>query len=725
MNKADETLVFTKKLKKPALKPGLALRPEPDAARYLRITHVFDNCIYGIWVTTPEYARDARRPSRFTTSQLNHLEAKQGAHWGVLSLPQSLSHAVRSGTDEERKLRQASELIKPLISALEQEKNLRASNFSALITARAKATDTSPTTVRRTLIRHYYFGGAIAGLLSLPRGAKPSTTAPPTASNGEGKRRGRKSVMEKVLGSNLFVVTNNDIEDMLACLRKDLSKSSTYLSLSYENYLSDYFSNRHPAIYKSFLAKEIPLPVSERQFRYYIDLHLRIDKELEKNLRSRDHRRGRSKSLMCSGPGEIYEMDATGGRIYLISNDPHPVVLGKPSIYLVIDRWSRYVVSVYISLQPASFEEARQALLVCFTSRERFSGIGLAVSNKDWPPAAMPAVVCYDRGSEFIGNAMETAIASDLLIELTALPPFCADGKGIVERLIRELKRRMAGKVIPGTFAERPINPIAKRAARKAETAAALTLREIYQVLIDIVIDHNTRPHKSLRRMKVLTRNSVTPTPREAYLWGLENISGLQAAPLADSDYERLLLHFGQARLTRDGIVFKKRTYLPDNDSAHSAARSAPIKGVQVDIRLEQIDPSWVLLPNKHGTWGKFVMSERDMNELDGSTLDEDEAHASQNLALWAQSETDSLRRRLTDRSKAGQVRRKKADRLQLSREELIALRKAETNAIKTQMNPASRKSSGANAPSSTGDWQREAQEERNKLLKRIRESKK
>ena len=60
---------------------------------------------------------------------------------------------------------------------------------------------------------------------------------------------------------------------------------------------------------------------------------------------------------------------------------------------------------------------------------------------------------CADRGSEFLSEANAKAVVDTLRITIDELPPDCPDGKAIVERFIRELKRRMHGKGIKGTYA--------------------------------------------------------------------------------------------------------------------------------------------------------------------------------------------------------------------------------------------------------------------------------
>ena len=52
-------------LENPATYPGLVLRIGDEDSRYLRLTHVFEECVYVMWVNQPEQARYARHSSRF------------------------------------------------------------------------------------------------------------------------------------------------------------------------------------------------------------------------------------------------------------------------------------------------------------------------------------------------------------------------------------------------------------------------------------------------------------------------------------------------------------------------------------------------------------------------------------------------------------------------------------------------------------------------------------
>ena len=715
----------------PAPIPGLVLRVGETGNRYLRLTHVFNDCVYAMWVGEPEGARYARRPTPMSLSELQTLADTASSAWGKLVLPAALTNEPTKGSDRSTQLDTAWSLVEPVIKAFKHKTNLSRHSFTALIRQRAEETETSQTTLLRTILRYYYFGGTRLALLPLPPGVKPGQASYPTTSGEDReppKRRGRQSALAEELGRNEFIVSAEDIEDMVACFRRLLTKGPAFKTIAHEDYLAGEFRRRHPATYGLYIAGKAPEPVTARQFRYYVDGHLRVADELARNMRTHRRNPGYLGSVRAAGPGEIYEIDATGGRLHLVSTDDPPVHVGKPTIYLLIDRWSRFVVSVYISLRSPSYEEVRHALLIAFTSREaRFNRLGVNVTDARWPVGRMPAVICPDRGADFMSDAMEQSVVNDLRIDLTPLPPLCPDGKAIVERLIREIKRRMATSGIEGAYADRPMDPRSKRAARKAEAGAIRTLAEAYRLLIDIIEDHNNRPHRTLRRRRVLTQAGIAPTPRSAYLWGLENITGLRSAPLSEDDYHRLLLSTDKASIANGVLSYKSRPYLPDNEQAVELAGRSTGRAKAIVIRLDKTLPTEVLVSSDQGPWARFVMTPGTANEIAGLSLDEEEALAGRTALLWARAEHEGRISRVSAKNEKREPSRKgRSTAVKLPKADQMAARNQETARMKEDLlgrPPAPTPDpSQEDAPTAKADWARLEEEERRRSLALIRQ---
>jgi putative transposase len=715
----------------PAPVPGLVLRVGQEDSRYFRLTHVFDDCAYAMWVSEPERARYARRPVAISLLDLKALAAPPSSAWGRLALPPALVNAPEAESERSTRLEAAWGLVAPLLKAFERKSNLTRQTFTALIRSHADATETSQTTLLRMILRYYYFGRTRLALLPLPPGIKPGHS-PYAETAGEQhrpqpKRRGRQSGLAEELGRNEFVVSQTDIDDMASFFQSLLVKGPAFKTTAHEDYLAGPFRRRHPAVFDEYIVGRRPEPVTARQFRYYVDGSLRVSDDLARNMRTHQRNPGYLGSVRAAGPGEVYEIDATGGRLHLVSSSDPPVNVGKPTIYLLIDRWSRFVVSAYISLRAPSYEEVRHALLIAFTPREaRFNRMGVNVNDARWPIGRMPAVICPDRGADFMSESMEQSVVLDLRIDLTPLPPLCPDGKAIVERVIREIKRRMAASGMKGVYADRPLDPRTKRVARKAEAAAVRTLSDAYRLLIDIINDHNNRPHRTLRRRRVLTQAGIQPTPKSAYLWGLENMTGLRSAPLSEEDYIQLLLSKDKASISNGVVTYKSRPYVPDNESAAELARQSTRRSKPIDIRLDKTFPTEILIPSSQGAWAKFVMTPGAANEISGMSLDEEEALAGSTSRLWARAEHDGRIARVA--AKGGKrVAKPREDKpaAKLPKGEQIAARNQETADMKKQLlgiaSPQSQEPSQESESTSAPDWARLEEEERLRSLALIR----
>lgn len=713
--------------------PGLVLRLQEPEVRYLRVTHVFSRNVYVMWVGEPAQARFARRPIRKSTSEIEQLVTTSEGTWGQLALPPALSTPPAPNSEREQALDSAWDLISPLVQAFDKEANLERSAFSVLIRARAEETNTNFATLFKTVLRYYYFGRSRFALLKLPPGTKPGNGTYATQARDDGsagtnpKRRGRKPIIAEELGENDFIVSDEDIDDMVRIYKGLLSNGPTHKSHAHEHYLAKAFSRRHPEVYGEYISSKRPEPVTYRQYTYYVDANAQLSEDLAKNVRTKRQNTGYLGSLYATGPGEVYEIDSTGGRLHLVSAGDSPVAVGKPTIYLIIDRWSRFVVAAYLSLRPPSYEEVRHALLIAFTSRERrFRAIGVDVDDERWPVGRMPAVICPDRGAEYLSESMEQAVVRDLRIELTPLPPYCPDGKAIVERLIREIKRRMAATKMKGTYADRPMDPHTKRAARRAESVAIHSLSPAYAKLIEIIVDHNNRPHTALKRKRLLAQAGVIPTPTAAYLWGLKHISGLRRAPFSDGDYKRLLLATDTASIGGGVLRYKGRPYIPQNEVAITIAEKSSNRAKQISVRVDKTDPYEVFMVTSQGVWATFGITRGGESEIAGLTLDEEEVLASQTSLLWAKADHESRVKRVISKSQTAKAE-PTANRpvAKVSRKEQQEARANETAAIKSALTGEQADGNGYRVQRrsvTNDDWKQIEEEERLRALEAVRQ---
>lgn len=657
----------------------------------LRITHLFARNAYVMKVSSPEGARDARKPYRLTIAQMNSWLKDGSAVAGRLPLPAEFLDSATTA-DEKQSALQKSLLahIAPLVAQFEDEKNLASREFKARILARARELQMSDTSLRRLLLRYYYFGQLPAALSKLRPGRTPHRGALPAAEpSSPSKRPGRKGAIEQTLGPNEFIVAEEDINDMIASVTASAKAGRSTIKEAWEDYLRTeaLFATRHPELHQRFINKQCPCPVSYMQFRGYVQAEDQYADEVMAHMPALNPQRPSARGLIASGPGEIAEIDATGGRVFIVDSETGAEI-DKPWIYILIDRWSRFVLGIYVTASAPSWEELKQVLLISFTARDkRFKPLGIHVDDIRWPVGRVPAVIVQDRGSDFMSNNMATATVDNLRIQLKTAPPRCPDAKGIVERVIRELKQLLVAEGLKGSFTKRPMDYDTKLKAKKAKAAAAHSLVDIYRALVRVVDKHNNKPHRTLEKYNVLRAAGIPPTPREAYVWGLANLTGMRSPPLTDEDYFRLLLTTGQGSLGNGMLNFEKRSYFPANEPAQRLARTHGRKREPVDVRFDRLERNELHVPMSDGPWARWLMSEQDQASAQGSTLEDEKLRASKSKLIVATSRNDALIDAVTQ-PRMGKMTRKQAapESERSSRKEVAAMRKKESEQLKRAM---------------------------------------
>lgn len=731
---------------------------------YLRLTHRFRSCVYAMWVTDVAGVRSARRPTRYGYDDLDRME-KDGGVWGKLPPPDELcipvepedkpqipgSKAKRGDSTKRPNKPHPSDgawrIVAPLVENLKSERNLHRAMFSQLVSTRAREAGASGTTTLRLLKRYYYFGQVRSALVDMPPGPKPGlksvensevageSTAGTAASSAQGnesqvgaRRPGRRSIIEAELGPNTFIVGPEDIREMVARLKILAKRKHTFVTTAHKDYLKQDFAQRHPSIFKAYCDGKHPIPVSIHQFRRYVNQNLAIDDAIAKNLQINLARQGHHGSLHASGPGEVYEIDATGGRIVLATSGSNRRLVRTPTIYLIIDRWSRFIVSVYVSLNAPAWDEVRYALLVAFTSRtKRFKALGIDIDDKRWPRGRMCIVLRRDRGSDLTSESTDQVVAGDLRIEPSSLPPITPNGKAIVERAIRTLKQWM-GQEVDGAYAKRPLDLHSKRAAKKSRMRSVHSLSELYRELIRFIESYNNKPHTALRRISVLTQNGVPPTPQAAYLWGLQNITGLRVSTFSDEQLQRMLLSVDTASIANGQLVYKKRRYAADNASARALIARSTKKRKAIQVRVDRTFPYQVFV-NVRGDsdWARFSMVQSDRNAMGTATLDEVDALEEVASAHWLKEEHEQTRRGIAAETK-GDKPRPPVDRGTPERAALHEDQYRETGSVKrkllgTEEKPvraAGKRTSTVTGSGNVPEWKRRVDAQRQADLEAI-----
>lgn len=256
------------------------------------------------------------------------------------------------------------------------------------------------------------------------------------------------------------------------------------------------------------------------------------------------------------GPGAQFQIDATVADVYLVSHFNRLRIVGRPTIYIVSDTFSRQIVGVHISFAPPSCEGAALALQSVATPKVALCHeYGIEISEADWPAHHLPRELLADRGSDFMSITAWKGVVENLLISVANTAAFRPDWKSIVESRFN-LIDAIWGPFVPGHVE----SDFRMRGGTDYRLDAVLTLREFTAVFLRSVIEYNNRPLRTKTQIPEMVAAGTKPTPVELWKFGIANRSGeLRTLPL---DQVRACVYpRGRASVTHMGIFFATRFY--------------------------------------------------------------------------------------------------------------------------------------------------------------------
>jgi putative transposase len=290
----------------------------------------------------------------------------------------------------------------------------------------------------------------------------------------------------------------------------------------------------------SFLKEHYPLETRLRKRKG--------DKEFERNHRATLG----SVQLDCHGVGHIYEFDATIFDVQLVSSKSRAAIVGKPTVYLIIDRASRMIVGFYVGFENASYTAAMQAILSIGQDKQQLCReLGIAYDPEDWiAHLILPESFLADQGELTSKNARRS-IARSLRTTISNVPGLRPDWKPLVECGFKMLPQIIA----PHTPGYSPDSDNRRRRAPKHDKDACLTLQEFQTVLVSAIISHNRSMQVGFPLSFLQVADGVPPIPLALYAHGIRREIG----KLDLMDFERVraeVIPRSTATITQNGLKF-------------------------------------------------------------------------------------------------------------------------------------------------------------------------
>lgn len=331
------------------------------------------------------------------------------------------------------------------------------------------------------------------------------------------------------------------------------------LMTAYQLMRKEYYSDgyRYDNGVKKPLLIDSSVTPSFGQFRYWYlkDKNLKKEVSMRKSAKRYylENREVLGNSTQeATGPGAIYQIDATIADVYLVSSYLKNEIIGRPIVYAVIDVYSHLIVGVYVGLEGPSWLGAMMALSNAITNKVEFCNkYGITISDLEWPVNdCIPESIIADRG-ELEGKNIENLV-SGLNIKISNTASSRGDLKGIVEQFFNTINTRIK-PFIPGTVG----GDFQMRGGKDYRLDAKLDIRQFTKVIIKCVLYHNNHHWMdNYKREEMMIEDDIKPIPIEIWNWGVKNKSGKLRN--INQDIVRLnLMPRDKGTVTGRGIRFK------------------------------------------------------------------------------------------------------------------------------------------------------------------------
>lgn len=355
--------------------------------------------------------------------------------------------------------------------------------------------------------------------------------------------------------------------------------NKTPLLSTFNKVLKEYFNCGYE--YKDGL--QIPILLGPDELPTYGQFHYWVQKEtdLVKTTEAREGARrtalryraltGGGSTIRSFGPGALYQIDSTIADINLLSSVRKDKIAGRPTLYLVIDVWSRMIVGYHLTFDDAAYLCASLALENAACEKvAHCAKLGITILEEEWPAHHLPAQVVADRG-ELKGE--KASIWTDALgIRLDNTPPYRADFKGIVEQAFR-LSNDHVLRWLPGH-----VNKKSERGDRDTRLDARFTLEQFRWLVVKWILYHNRKLMKDYPLDEFQIAAEILPTPCDLWAWGVA--AGSPSLKSRSSESLRLaLLPGAKASVRSTGIYYGGLNYTTERAVKENWFQRARIAG--------------------------------------------------------------------------------------------------------------------------------------------------
>lgn len=391
--------------------------------------------------------------------------------------------------------------------------------------------------------------------------------------------------------SEKYIISDTDKANFKKALKKyHLRESGLTLAKTFKKMLIDSYAEE---VRIADACGRPPLVPTQKQFNYWSRRLFTKDEIIKRRTSENDflrNKRGLLGSVTQDSylPGSHFEIDATVADVHIVSELGAQHLLGRPTIYVVVDRASRMIVGVHVSLYHASWRAARQALANSFLPKSDYCReFGISINNSEWPCAHKPKELVCDNG-EMIGQEPRKALTP--MTKLSFTPPYRPDCKGVVEKRFDILNKDVIHEFLGTTRGGNVV-----RGSRDPRKDAIYTLKEVTAEIIKSVLEHNNSMLDDLAfSSPLLIGNDLSPTPINYWkIHVLKHKHELQSANF-DEVIARLLPS-AEVSMTRSGVHYNGLYYSCEEVEEHDLASVARTSGQwRLEARIDENTTNYI-----------------------------------------------------------------------------------------------------------------------------------
>lgn len=304
---------------------------------------------------------------------------------------------------------------------------------------------------------------------------------------------------------------------------------------------------------------------TEGQYRVYLNKKMSAKDKAVAKQGLRDVRNNRrllngDTVIHTGGPLGICEADAWDVGCLLVSDEHPDIVVGKPTVYAIIDDYSKSIVTVFVSFDRDSYIGLSGTMLSLAQDKKKlYAKYGLEIDDLWFPPAGyLPMRFRTDRGSDFTSDAFE-----DLCNRIGIIREEVTGGTGSLKGNIERLWGRI-GELMTASLEKKGL--IMHEPNEKPWKDAKFTIDEFTTMVLIAAAGINSQPCINYPLDAGMIASEVIPIPKNLWEYGVKN-EGLQRQIKSIAQYAYDMMIDCKATISRSGIYFQGLYYKTDPDN--------------------------------------------------------------------------------------------------------------------------------------------------------------